>query len=214
MGNGGLCTKVWYYKCGSSVNMVMLRHDTIRKQKRLFLNGKEVADLSDEKFDHVSDVALDGGRVGTIKVETFGMVLMEYKYTFFVDGKEIPSYNDIEDKNEKYRVSAYVKSVERKNLYVIEAIETFGEKEIAVVKTDHSMDSFQSFLGVLKSYNISVSLESSEKDQINDFLKQLLSSPQISHNPDVRKFLGLSQNPHTMPKFASSKHIVLDFSAI
>ena len=80
-------------------------------------------------------------------------------------------------------------------------------------------DSFEKFFNVLKSYGLSFTLEKSnvtaEKDQINDFLAKLLRTPHnIAYNPDVRKFLGLNEEPSRLPTFASSSHIVLDFSGI
>ena len=216
MGNASISTKVWYYKYDDRINVVMLRHDTLRKQKTLYLNGNELADLSDEKFDHETDVALPGGIVGCIKVETSGMVLLDYSYTFSVNGKDIPSYEDIED--DEYHISARVKSVEKNGeIYVIEAIETHNDKELHTVKTDHSKDSIEKLFDVLKSYGLSFTLEISnatEKDQINSFLAELLRSPHIAYNPDVRKFLGLNEESSRLPTFASSSHIVLDFSAI
>ena len=218
MGNAGISTKVWYYKYDDRINVVMLRHDTLRKQKTLYLNGNELADLSDEKFDHETDVALPGGIVGCIKVETTGMLLLDYSYTFSVNGKDIPSYEDIED--DEYHISARIKSVEKNGeIYVIEALETHNDKLIHTVKTDHSKNSFEKFFNVLKSYGLSFTLEKSnvtaEKDQINDFLAKLLRTPHnIAYNPDVRKFLGLNEEPSRLPTFASSSHIVLDFSGI
>lgn len=213
MGNSSVSTKVWYYKYDKRINVVMLRHDTIRKQKALYLNGNELIDLSDEKFDHETDVALPGGIVGCIKVETIGMILMDYNYMFSVNGKDIPSYDDIED--DEYHIRARVKSIEKSGeIFVIEAIETHGDKELQVIKTDHSQETFRKLLYVLKSYGLSFSFENSGKDQINYFLDELLRSPHVVYNPDVRKFLGFGEEPICLPKFASSKHIVLDFSAI
>jgi len=112
---GCLTTKIWHYKDGDRVRAIILRHNTKTKSKRVFVDRTCVADLSDEKFDHESNVPLPGGYVAELKVKTEGMVFISYTYTLRIGPHIVPSFEDIKTKSDHgdIRFRARVKAVER-----------------------------------------------------------------------------------------------------
>eukprot|EP00939_MAST-03C_sp_MAST-3C-sp1_P001816 g1816.t1 len=109
----------------------------------MYVDGECVADFSAEKFDHESSIALKGGYVVTLKVETEGMIMMSYKYSLRVDGVFVPPFEDIKDTPHVAKLDLRIRSLENTEnpspTFVVEAA-IIGTSDGNSVKKDGEGD--------------------------------------------------------------------------
>jgi len=235
-------TKIWHVGSQSSKVAVVLRHDTLIKSKRIFVQGKCVADLSSEKFDHESFVPIGGGAVVVLKVKCRGIFSTSYEYELLYHGTVIPEYTDIKDSADSCKLNAWITDAvvdDTGVAFIVSA--TLRRKGSAsgaevIAKTEKRYSDFLMLHRMVTSayrgnavvervptlpprqFKIAVNHSNPEflrqrRDELNTYLIKLSKMPRITYNPDMLQFLKLPESIG-MPIYASPDQVVVNMMAV